>query len=177
MDKDTMLIIGGWTGYAVFVIAVVAIMGTVHYEPTQIESPYIVRTSNNTIQYGLTLTTGYPESEVNFSHCAFALLVNGQATQPMDLKLQNVIAFTSQEIGARSVKGAGTLNAHVMTQRNMSYIVTFFDPDCNGIVGPGDYVIVQCTEPLSPGSSYSLYVFTDIDGTRGIGMIYGTYSA
>jgi hypothetical protein len=95
----------------------------------------------------------------------------------MDLKLQNVVVFTSQEVDARSVKGVGTLNAHVTTQRNVSYIVTFFDPDNNGIVGPGDYVTVQCTEPLSPGSSYTLYVFTDINGTRGIGMIYGTYSA
>jgi hypothetical protein len=95
----------------------------------------------------------------------------------MDLKLQNVVASTSQEIEARSVKGVGTMNATVMTQGNVSYIVIFYDPDDNGIVGPGDYVTVQCTESLPPGSSYTLYVFTDINGTRGIGMIYGTYSA
>ena len=172
-----MLIIGGWTGYAVFIIVVVSIMGTVNYEPAQTESPFIVRTPHDTIRYELTSTTGYPESEVNFSHCAFALLVNGQATQPMDLKLQDVVAFTSQEVEARSVKGVGTMNATVMTQGNASYIVTFYDPDSNGIVGPGDYVTVQCTEPLPPGSDYTLYVFTDINGTRGIGMIYGTYSA
>jgi hypothetical protein len=69
------------------------------------------------------------------------------------------------------------MNASVMTQGNVSYIVTFCDPDNNGVVGPGDYVIVQCTEPLSQGSTYTLNVFVDIDGTWGIGTIYGTYTA
>jgi hypothetical protein len=164
----------------IFILAVVFYYMTfsyIDYTATFAECPSIVKISNNTLRYELTWVSGYPDPHVKFSDCAFAFLVNGQTTGPMDLKLQNVNSALGWEVDARSVKGIGTMNATVMTQGNVSYIVTFFDPDNDGLIGPGDYVTVQCTEPLSLGSSYTLNVYVDIDGTWGIGTIYGTYTA
>lgn len=177
MDETGKIIGGAWIAYVVSIAILIAVTGTVDYKPAQIENSYVVSTSDDTIQYGLPSATGYPESEVGFSDCAIALSVNGTACQPMDLRLQNVAGFSSQEVEARGIEGVGTLNATVFAEGEVNYIVTVYDPDKNGIVSPGDYVTVQCTEPLSSGSSYSLYFFTDIDGTRGIGVICGTYTA
>jgi hypothetical protein len=181
MEKKTRDIIVVATVVVVIVILVVVLyfmtLSFIDYSPTMQQSPSIVRISNNTLRYDLTWTHGYPNPDVRFSDCAFALLVNGEATIPMNLELNSVHPGFGRDVGARSIKGIGIMNASVMTQGNVSYIVTFYDPDNNGVVDPGDYVIVQCTEPLSQGSTYTLNVFVDIDGTWGIGTIYGTYTA
>jgi hypothetical protein len=182
MEEKTKMII--WVAALIVVITVILALvlypmtlGSRDYWATYDECPSIARISNNTVRYELTWAHGYPDPNVKFPDCAFTLLVNGEATLPIDLRLSDVHSDFGGGVDARSVKGVGIMNASVMTQGNLSYIITFYDPDNNSIVGPGDYVTVQCTEPLSSGSSYTLNVFVDIDGTWGIGAIYGTYTA
>jgi hypothetical protein len=121
--------------------------------------------------------SGHPENDVSFTDCAFSFEVKGTILPPVNLHLNNNNSMEGPywQAYAQISKGAGSFNSVTFLQGNISYIVTFIDVDNNGHVTNGDLVTVECTEPLVPGTSYLLDVFVDIDGTWGIGRVYGTF--
>lgn len=166
-------------------IAVVAFLwyltlghGSLDYQATYDEFESSVKSGDNKLVYVMPSVSGFPDNEVSFSDCAFSLEINGTSLPPVNLHFINppgLFGSPAWQSYAQISKGSGIFNSVTFLQGNISYIVTFFDVDSNAHITWGDYVTVECTEPLTPGTSYLLNVFVDIDGTWGIGRVYGTY--
>lgn len=152
--------------------------GTLDYWATYDEFDSIAKEGNNKIIFTLPWISGYPDSNVAFTDCAFSLQINGTSLPPVNVYLQNHyddLGCHYWQTYAQIAKGAGVYNSMTFIQGNVSYIVTFIDSDGNGHATHGDLVTVECTEPLKAGTSYTLDVCVDIDGTWGIGLVYGTF--
>jgi hypothetical protein len=137
----------------------------------------ITKTSNNKIAFDMPVVSGYPDGDVSFTDCAFSLEVNGTQLPPVNLHLNNNNSMEGPywQAYAQISKGAGPFKSVTFLQGNISYIVTFIDVNNDGRVYEGDQVTVECTQPLTLGTSYLLNVFVDIDGTWGIGLVYSTF--
>lgn len=153
-------------------------VGSVDYWATYDEFDSIAKEGNNKIIFTMPGVWGYPDGKVAFTDCAFSLQINGTSLPPVNVYLKNYcddLGCHYWQTYAQIAKGAGLYNSVAFIQGNVSYIVTFIDSDSNDYVTSGDLVIVDCTEPLIAGMSYALNVCVDIDGTWGIGLVYGTF--
>ena len=152
--------------------------GASDYQATYDEFDSMSKNGENKIIYVMPSVWGYPDDEVGLTDCAFSLVINGTSLPLVNLHLINhggLFGSPPWESYAQVSKGAGPFNAVTFFQGNVSYIVTLFDVDINGHITNGDQVTVECTEPLAPETSYLLNVFVDIDGTWGVGKVYGTF--
>ncbi len=151
--------------------------GTSDYWATYHPFNSITKIGNNEIVYEMPYVSGYPDGDVSFTDCAFSLEVNGTSLPPVNLHLINNNSMEGPywQAYAQISKGAGSFNSVTFLQGNTSYIVTFIDVDKDGRVYNGDQVTVECTQPLEHDTSYLLNVFVDIDGTWGIGRVFGAF--
>jgi hypothetical protein len=120
---------------------------------------------------------GYPDQDVSFTDCAFSFEVNGTSLPPMNVHLTNNNSMDGPywQADAQLSNGAGPFNSVTFLQDTISYNVTIMDVNNDGRVNDGDLVTVNCTQPLAPDTSYLLNVFVDIDGTWGIGRVFGAF--
>lgn len=167
---------------SVFMIAfaywalVIGYGGLVDYWATYDEFESIVKDGSNRIIFAMPGVSGWPETNVAFTDCAFSFEVNGTSLPPVNLNLNSYNSMSGPywQAYAQISRGDGTFNSIAFFQGNISYIVTFIDSDDNGYVTSGDFVTVESTKPLVAGADYRLDVFVDIDGTWGVGRVYGT---
>jgi len=167
---SVIIIISAW-------ILTIGYGGSIDYQATYDEFDSVSKNGENKIIYEMPSVWGYPDNKVGLTDCAFSLVINGTSLPPVNLHLINhggLFGSPPWESYAQMSKGAGPFNALTFFQGNVSYIVAFFDADGNGHITKGDQVTVECTEPLTSGTSYLLNVFVDIDGTWGVGRVYGT---
>jgi hypothetical protein len=175
----------------IFVIVIVAILvfvplfwiltvglggRAVDYWATYDEFDSIAKEGNNKIIFTMPEVSGYPYGKVGFTDCAFSFEVNGTSLPPVNMHLDNHMTMGPYwQMYAQISKGEGEFNSVTFLQSNVSYIVTFIDSDDSDYITQGDFVTVECTEPLTAETSYALDVCVDIDGTWGIGLVYGTF--
>lgn len=151
--------------------------GSIDYWATFDEFDAIVKEEDNKIIFTMPGVSGYPDYEVAFTDCAFSLQINETSLPPVNVYLENHcddLGCHYWDTYAQIAKGAGVYNSVTFIHGNVSYIVTFIDSDNNNHVTQGDLVVVECTEPLTAETSFTLDVCVDIDGTWGIGLVYGT---
>gem|GEM_PF-5423205 len=110
---------------------------------------------------------------VSFGNCAFLLEVDNQTVGPTDM----VLGTNGYHHGlkVRMFEGAGMLNASVVSLGNVSFIVTIIDVNDDGHLSYGDNIVVQSTEPVVKGTSYSLTVITEVSSSWSYGKLKGTY--
>jgi len=152
--------------------------GTLDYWATYDDFDSIAKDGNNKVIFTMPGVWGYPDGNVVFTDCAFSLHINDTSLPPANIYLENHcddLGCHYWDTYAQIAKGAGVYNSVTFVQGNVSYIVTFIDSDKNGHVTQGDLVMVECTEPLRAETNYTLDVCVDIDGTWGVGLVYGTF--
>jgi len=151
--------------------------GASDYWQTYHEFDSIEKEGENKIIFSMPDVWGYPDKNVAFTDCAFSLQVNGTSLPPVNIHLDSYESMMGPywQMYAQISKGEGKFNSATFLYDNVSYIVTFIDIDNNDYATRGDLVMVECTEPLTAETSYTLDVCVDIDGTWGIGLVYGTF--